>query len=1194
MVQSIEEARRRQNTPAGRTPPHDLAAEQSVLGAMLLSREAISSAMEQTRAEDFYKPAHGHVFEAISNLYGEGEPVDAVTVADELRRAGLLEAIGGQPVLIDLLAATPSTGNAGRYGRIVSDHALLRRLIGAANEIADMGYDIPDDVHGAIDRAESMVFEIGQRKVADTIAPLRDLLEATLDRLEALYERGDAITGVPTGYLDIDEQLAGLQNSNLVIVGARPAIGKALALDTPIPTPEGWKTMGTLAVGDRVYDDQGQRCEVLYTSPVHRDHDCYRMRLEDGTEMVADGGHRWWATNRPAGASSEEAGSVVTTEEMFAAGVVDEAGRPVWHLPVASPLDGPDLDLPVEPYLLGWILGRESAPADCVSQPSDEAHFQAEARLREAPASTAMAALDPARHMVRYSRASLKQRLALVQGLMDACGTVLPSGQVELGLTSKGLLGWVREVVLSLGHKCGPMLEHVGPAPEGQSVRSWRLRWVPDDQVFLLDRKAQALAPMLSAAPVRREWKVVAIEPVPSVPVRCISVSSPSHLFLAGRSLVPTHNTAFALGIASHAAMHGNRPTLFFSLEMSHLEITQRLLSSEAQVNASRMRNGKLHEADWPKISHAIGRLGEAPLYIDDNPNLTLMDMRAKARRLKSRDGLELIIVDYIQLMTGRNSAENRQVEVSEISRGLKILARELEVPVIALSQLSRSLEQRADKRPMLADLRESGCLTGDARVLRADTGAEVTMAELLVSGERNIPVWSLDRDLKMVRSTMTHVFPTGIKPVFEMRLASGQLITASANHPFLTLDGWKRLEELSVGDRIATPRFVPPPEQSSPMAEDEIVMLAHLLGDGCVASRQPVHYTSADVENLQAVERAAEHFGITPRRVQQKNWWHVYLPAPYRLTHGRRNPIQAWLEPMGLDGLRSYEKFIPACVFALPNEQIALFVKHLWSTDGSIRIDHKVGQVRLYYASTSRRMIDGLQSLLLRLGIVSRIKVTQKGRYRPGYMLFIYGRESQERFLADVGVHGRRGQVVPEAVAVLSGRRANPNADSIPREVWSRIRAAMSDLEVSSTTVASALGRQYLSTSHFDHGVSRERLSAIATVIPNRDLRSLASSDVYWDRITSIEGRGDEPVFDATVLETHNFVANGIVLENSLEQDADVVMFLYRDEVYNTDSPDRGTAEVIVAKHRNGPTGTARLAFLDHYAKFANMAREP
>ena len=869
MVRSIEDARRQQRAGGGgggRTPPHDLQAEESLLGAMLLSRDAVSVALEQCDTADFYKPAHGHVFEAIGALYTRGEPVDPVTVADELRRAGLLDLIGGPEVLIRLQASTPATSNAGRYARIVNDHALLRRLIGVATDIADMGYDVPENVDEAIDRAESLVFDVGQRRVAETLAPIRDLLSESLDRLEALYDRGEAITGVPTGYTDIDEQLSGLQPSNLVIVGGRPACGK----------------------------------------------------------------------------------------------------------------------------------------------------------------------------------------------------------------------------------------------------------------------------------------------------------------------------TAFSLGIVAHAAMEAREPVLFFSLEMSHLEITQRLLCAEAKVDSSRMRNGKLHDSDWSKISHAIGRLGEAPIYIDDNPNLTVMDIRAKARRLKSREGLSLVVIDYLQLMTGRQ-AENRQVEVSEISRGLKILARELEVPVIALSQLSRNLEQRADKRPMLADLRESGCMPADTRVLRADTGVETTMGELLLSGETDIPVWSVDQDLRMTPALMTHVFPTGIKEVFELKLRSGRTVKASANHPFLTIDGWFRLDELRTGDRIAVPRRIPEPAAPTPMAESEVILLAHLLGDGCMVARQPLHYTSADEENLRAVEHAAVHFGVVPRRVRQKSWTHVYLPAPYRLTHGRRNPIAAWLDGLGVYGLHSWDKFIPKAVCQLPNHQLALFIRHLWSTDGSVCAGDRR---RIYYASTSRQLIDDLQQLLLRFEIQSHIYTAKKPGYRVGYHLAITAAENEDRFLDLIGVHGKRGV---QAAALLGSHSKHKYTDSVPVSVWDQIRAALASQGRSMHRLRQDIGaRSQIARA----APSRESLRRIGLALADENLLRLANSEVSWDEIVSITSLGDQPVFDATVRETHNFIANGIVSENSLEQDADVVMFLYRDEVYNAESPDRGTAEIIVAKHRNGPTGTARLAFLDHYARFANMAR--
>ena len=883
----LQPRRERPSGDAGRVPPHNLEAEESLLGAMLLSRDAISAATEANiGAADFYRPAHGHVFEAITGLYAHGDPADPVTVAEALNRAGLLDVVGGPGLLVSLQARTPATSSAARYARIVGEHALLRRLIGVAGEIAEIGYSLPDDVIGAIDRAESMVFDVAERRITDTMASLKDLLDASLTRLEQLYERGDSITGVATGYNDLDELLSGLQPSSLVIVGARPAIGK----------------------------------------------------------------------------------------------------------------------------------------------------------------------------------------------------------------------------------------------------------------------------------------------------------------------------TAFALGMAAHAAIEANRPVLFFSLEMSHHEVTSRLMSAEARVDGKKMRNGKLAESDWTKISHAIGRLAEAPLFIDDNPQATVMDIRAKARRLKARQGdLGLVMVDYLQLMTGRNTAESRQVEVSEISRGLKILARELECPVVAMSQLSRQLELRADKRPMLADLRESGCLTGTTRLLRADTNAEVTLDELLASGARDVPVWSLDDDWRLVPAMLTHAFPSGTKPVFRLKLASGRTVDATANHNFRTLDGWTALGELRPGDRLAVPRRLDGPGSTAPMPEAEVVLLAHLLGDGCVLPKQPIHYTSADERNLEAVEdSAATAFGITARRVEQGRWWHTYLPAPQHLTHGKRNPISVWWDRLGLRDCRSHQKFVPDPVFQLPPAQIALFLRHLWATDGSLTIGKgRSGApvVRCYYASSSRRFVDGVRQLLLRFRIQTRLTVVPAGRGREAYQLRIEGAANLRRFLTDVGVHGQRGDVGPVALGLLQHVVGNPNVDTIPFEVRDRIVDALAGAGMSHRDLAASIGELYcgsylLGSSSRPRTSSRARLERMADVLQDKELLALATSDVLWDAVVAIEPLGEQPVFDATVLGTHNFIANGIVAHNSLEQDADVVMFLYRDEIYNADSPDRGTAEVLVSKHRAGPTGVVRLAFLDHITRFANMAK--
>jgi replicative DNA helicase len=812
MAQSIEDARRRQQgASASRVPPHNLQAEESLLGAMLLSRDAIVAAVEvQLTADDFYKPAHGHVFDAVTSLYAQGDPADPVTVAESLSRAGVLEAIGGPAILIGLQAGTPSIGNAGRYARIIEEHSLLRRLIRVAGDIAEMGYSVPEDVANAVDEAEAMVFDVAQRRVTDSMANIRDLLSAQLDHLEALFERNQEITGVPTGFIDLDRQLAGLQPSNLVIIGGRPGTGKALALDTPIPTPTGWTTMGDLQVGDQVIDATGKPCEVTFATPVMHDRRCYEVLFDDGSTIVADADHQWFAYDFPAWKSFREMQyraarpprnpkfardqtalrrqpRVVTTQQMVDEGVhACRDGRPNWYIPLAEPLDLPDAALPVDPYVLGcWLGDGKTTGSEMTIGAEDEEHFRSEfvsagygferrAALQWAtvpvagkgawqgyagPLRTLTRELGSAgllrgarKHIpVTYLRASTEQRLALLQGLLDTDGHVERSGVVDLCLADLPLLRQARELVCSLGHKPGPIRERSIRLPDGRTAKAWRFGWTPLGPVFRLRRKAGrsevARSRRISGRIMRRA--IVSIRAVPSVPVRCITVDSPDHLYLAGESMIPTHNTSFALGIAANAALEARTPVLVFSLEMSHRELTQRMLCSEARVDATRMRNGKLLESDWPKISHAVGRLGESPIFIDDNPHLTVMEIRAKARRLKSREGLGLIIIDYMQLMSGRSNAENRQVEISEMSRGLKILARELNVPVIALSQLSRNLESRADKRPILSDLRESGSLEQDADVViflyrdevyNRDTPDRGT-AEVIVAKHRNGPI---------------------------------------------------------------------------------------------------------------------------------------------------------------------------------------------------------------------------------------------------------------------------------------------------------------------------------------------------------------------------------------------------------------------------------------------------------------------
>ncbi len=1163
----------------GRVPPHNIEAEESVLGALLLAREAIGIVSEMAlQPGDFYKPAHRHIFDAIRSLYSAGAPADTVTVADELRRAGLLAEVGGVETLHELQNATPSISSAGHYAKIVQETALLRQLIYVAGDIAELAYSEPDDVVKALDLAETKVFNVAEQRVTDSTRTIEDLLPEVMDRLQETYDRGDIITGVPTGYTDLDELLSGLQPSALYIVGARPAMGKCVAFDTPIVDPTTGDLITALDLMERAevrdacdaiaIDEQGRQVVVPMThcladgiKPV------FRVRTASGREVTITATH-----------------PLLTTRGWTELDDV-AVGEPI-AVPAALPVFGTDTVIDDDRTALLASAQLHDPRAELPGQVFRLAREQLELLLCD---------LVRGRSVVEVRSPRLARQLAhlllrvgapwILQHGDGCCRLVRRSGPVMLP----------RAVWADIDKARGqtPLAELAERSGFGQ-LANWHAENGPVPRTIVAH-----LAELLDDEQLR--WwaspdvlwdEIVSIEPAGWTQVIDFTVPE-LHNFVAAD--IYLHNTAFGLGIAAHVAMHSTKPVLVFSLEMAHQELTQRILASEARVDSTKIRTGRLAESDWAKIGKAIGRL-EVPLFLDDNPRVTVMEIRAKARRIKARyGGIGLIVIDYLQLMGGSGASENRQLEVSEISRSLKILARELEVPIIALSQLSRQLEARADKRPMLSDLRESGCLTAETRLVRADTNAEVTLGELVESGEIGIPIWSLDERYRLVPATLTNAFPSGVKDTFRLRLASGRWVDASANHPFLTLHGWERVEHLAVGTRIASARRVPQAvaPATDAMSDAELVLLGHLIGDGCTLARHAIQYTTVDPENIAAVVAAAAEFGVTARVKAERSWNQVYLPAPMRLTHGKHHPISTWLRGLDAWDRRAWEKIVPARVFAQTPERIALFLRHLWATDGSVTVPAGTGAPHIYYATTSRRLADDVAALLLRLDIRARIRTVPHRTHRTSYHVDISGRTDQLRFAAVIGVHGARAAKLAELVAAQSARTANPNVDVISADVWEHVRhKSMPAAGVTARELAARLGMQYCGSALYTSGVSRERLQRVADITGDPWLSDLATSDVMWDEIVAIEPLGPQPVFDATIDVTHNFVANGIIAHNSLEQDADVVMFLYRDEVYHPDSPDKGSAEVIVSKHRAGPIGTKRLVFLGQYTRFDNAAR--
>jgi replicative DNA helicase len=334
-----------------------------------------------------------------------------------------------------------------------------------------------------------------------------------------------------------------------------------------------------------------------------------------------------------------------------------------------------------------------------------------------------------------YLRASVAQRRALLAGLLDTDGTVV----VQFAVTSRRLAEDTRELIASLGYRVRMTTKRVRGRSE-ESSTCFTLTFSTDDEVFKLERKKLLHKERGARTFTARGSRFITdVRPIPSVPVRCIQVDAEDHLFLAGRSFIPTHNSTLGLDIARSASVKHHLPAAIFSLEMSKHEITMRLLSAEAKVPLHHMRAGTLSDEDWSKLARRMGEIADAPLYIDDSPNMTMMEIRAKARRLKQRNDLKLVVIDYLQLMTSGKRVESRQQEVSEFSRALKLLAKELEVPVIAMSQLNRGSEQRQDKKPMLSDLRESGSIEQDADMVMMIHREDMYEKESPRAGEADI-----------------------------------------------------------------------------------------------------------------------------------------------------------------------------------------------------------------------------------------------------------------------------------------------------------------------------------------------------------------------------------------------------------------------------------------------------------------------
>jgi len=865
--------------------PHNVEAEEAILGSLLIDPEALFRVSPFLKGEDFYIQKNNWIYEAILALHERREPIDFVTLCDELERREQLEEIGGAAYITRLINAVPSAIHVEAYGHIAEHAAIRRRLINAASQIAQLAYQEVEEIDQTIDLAEQALFNVSQRRITRDLAPIQEVIRRYYDRIEYLYAHRGEPLGVPTGFADIDRLLGGLQRSDFIIVAARPSVGK----------------------------------------------------------------------------------------------------------------------------------------------------------------------------------------------------------------------------------------------------------------------------------------------------------------------------TSLCLSFARNAARFGQHVAIF-SLEMSAEQIVQRMVAAETGIDAQRLRMGTLHEQEWPLFVQATGKLADLPIFIDDTPSISALQLRTKARRLHAEHGLDLVLVDYLQLMTGDIRSENRVQEVSYISRSIKALARELDLPVVAASQLSRAVEQRTDKKPVLADLRESGCLTGDTLV-QLSNGQRVPIGQLAGQG-KPVPVMALNETTwKLEPIEARKAWSVGAKPVFRLCTQLGREVRATANHKFRTLSGWKRLDQLESGEHIALPRsWEHLPTLTATMSNAEVALLGHLIGDGCTLPRHAVQYTTNSRELADTVVGLAiEVFGdaVTPRVERQRNWWQVFLSATAHLTHETRNPVAEWMDDLGVWGYRSHEKFVPARLFDQSPKVISQFLRHLWATDGTLGVfGRKKPRASVRYHTSSQKLALGVQHLLLRLGIVARaIRVSQGHKGRDQWHVTITGKPDVIKFIEQVGVVGPKADKVLAIKEFYRHREHNTNRDVIPKSAWrSLVEPARQSIGMSQRAMQAAMGTHYCGTGLYKSNLSRARALRVGQIVQSDALVCLSQSDVYWDRVASVKPDGVEEVFDLEVPGHHNFVAGDVILHNSLEQDADVVMFIYRDELYHPDTEKQHIADIIVSKHRNGPTGTVQLFFRNRLAQFldAEMHQQP
>ncbi len=1142
----------------GKLPPQVLELEESVLGALMIESDALNKVIDVLRPETFYKVAHQEIYQAIFELFSESEPIDMLTVSQQLRKKSKLELAGGPTYIMRLTTSVNSAANIEYHARIITEQAIKRELISIASEIHKEAFEDSTDVFELLDSAEQKLFQISESNIRKNFSMMSPLVQRAIKEIESRKDLKDGLTGIPTGLTALDRLTAGWQKSDLVILAARPGMGKCLGKGTKVLMYDGeLKKVEDIQIGEQLMGDDSTPRRVL--SLARGIEKMYWVRQNKGIDYRVNESHIL-SMKRSRNEGKYRHGEVIDIPLKEYLEKSDKFKSNYKGFKVAVRF--PEQYTSIDPYFLGlWLGDGRSSDVRIATTDIEVVNYLEEyaeelslsLKAYHAPDKCPMYAITKDKenssgnalqselrklnllnnkHIPQHYLANSEaKRLALLAGLLDSDGYYAPdSNGYEITLKNQALVQQVKFLADTLGFRTSLHSKMATIKAIDYECEVFRVRIYGDVNKIptRIERKQARDRKSLQS------WQHTGIQVIyDKIDEYYGFVIDGNHRFLL-EDMTVTHNTAFSLSVVRNAAVDFGHPVAFFSLEMSEMQLVNRLISAEAELESDKIKRGNLAEHEWTQLYHKTSKISEAPIFIDDTPGLSVLELRAKCRRLKAQHDIQLIIVDYLQLMTanvGKGGQGNREQEIALISRSLKNIAKELNVPVIALSQLSRAVETRGgDKRPQLSDLRESGCITGDSLILNSETGELIPIKELAERQTQTpFACAAVDGQLKVNAHSLVKAFYSGKKQVFELVTRTGRKIKASANHPFLKLGGWTRLDALNVGDTIAVPRRINITKPSNPLSDDELILLGNSSYDD--------------------------------------------------------------------------DKKLPKAIFKCDTGKIALFITHLWATDGNIswkRSEGRKESAAIYYASSSRLLCEQVQHLLLRLDILSTILTKKSNKdCRDMYHLKIDGVDNQIKFLEKVGCYGERGEIIPDLLKALYQISSNPNYDVIPQEAWDLVIKPLKETQkISWREFASQLGVAYNSAGLFKHGVSRTRMQNISQVLPFALINHLANSDVLWDEIIAINPFGEEDVYDATVSEVHNFVANDIILHNSIEQDADIVLFLYRPEYYGITqdlegAPTKDVGEVIIAKHRNGSLGDVKLKFIGKYTKFTNLENE-